>query len=456
MFKTKKILASIIIFLLNFLLLCSIACKKENSRPHIIFYLLDAGRADYFGCYGQKDNLTPHMDQMAKNGILFARYYANSFYTRGSLSNLFTGRYDVFDILHQFDDKSHKPLTPKTRKDELTSDCILLTDLLRESGYRTIALAANPFLTPQCILGSSFDQCIQFDPPKKRSAERVEVIFKEALKIIETQQKENKQRPIFLYIHLMDTHAPHLPPPLFNKYRENPPPFIHDPQYLKLAGRAKGSMAYVDHCLGQFHQELKKALKGNTIEIITADHGDSYGEAGCLYHHVPSFCREEVHRIPLIISGIQMSGKKNKIEDWTSTVDIFPTILEMIGFKSNNNFLVDGSSLTMLMQSPKGDKRSNGVFFVLEKQCGFRKEGKTYKIQNDELQILNEGQELFEPPTKLNDMISSLPKEFLDLRIKYLERLVLRNKMKRTGYQERVDETAKSRKEQLKSLGYVK
>jgi choline-sulfatase len=65
---------------------------------HIILYVLDALRADHLGCYGYGRNITPHIDQLAADGVVFANCFTSTTWTRPVAASILTG---VYPTVHQ-------------------------------------------------------------------------------------------------------------------------------------------------------------------------------------------------------------------------------------------------------------------------------------------------------------------------------------------------------------------
>jgi arylsulfatase A-like enzyme len=148
----------------------------------------------------------------------------------------------------------------------------------------------------------------------------------------------------FLWIHYFDAHAPYNPP-FFYKIKY----LIKNYSTYKGFGlRSKayysGEVAYIDNNLGKLIRFLKQiGIYDNSLFIITADHGESLGEHNYSGHGHNLY--EESMRIPFILYSNSNSFPKGKIIDsFGSTIDIAPTILDLIGIDITQ-FDFDGTSL---------------------------------------------------------------------------------------------------------------
>ena len=129
------------------------------------------------------------------------------------------------------------------------------------------------------------------------------------------------------WIHLYDPHDPYDPPPPFKQQFADRP---YD-----------GEIAYVDQQLGRLFAFLKEAgLAGNTIVVLTADHGESLGEHRELRHGY--FIYDATAAVPLIIKSV--SGKPRVVSTVVRSIDIAPSILQMLGIPKGK--AMQGASLS--------------------------------------------------------------------------------------------------------------
>lgn len=119
--------------------------EKKIENFNLLFITLDTTRADSIGIYGNKDTLTPNIDMLGQNGILFKNCYAPVPLTLPSHCSIFTGRYP---IAHQVRNNG----TYYLNKNELT-----LAELFKESGFQTSAIIASFTLFSKFGLSQGFD-----------------------------------------------------------------------------------------------------------------------------------------------------------------------------------------------------------------------------------------------------------------------------------------------------------
>lgn len=107
--------------------------KKAQPKPDIILIVLDTLRADRLSCYGYSRETSPHIDAFAKDGVVFERAISPAQWTIPAHASLFTGEYPSTHLTTQIYDKHSR-------------DQIMLAEVLRREGYRTVSFCNNPLL----------------------------------------------------------------------------------------------------------------------------------------------------------------------------------------------------------------------------------------------------------------------------------------------------------------------
>lgn len=112
---------------------------------------------------------------------------------------------------------------------------------------------------------------------------------------------------------------------------------------IKRAKRAYyGSVSYVDDCIGKLLETLNDAgLADNTIVIFSGDHGDMLGERG-LWYKMSYF--ESSVRVPLLVNYPKWF-QPHRVSQNVSTLDLLPTICDLIGTKPSPHLPMDGQSM---------------------------------------------------------------------------------------------------------------
>lgn len=322
--------------------------RAANSRPNVVLIVLDTTRRDYLGCYGHPGGLTPELDRIAAEGVVYEDAFSAAPWTVPSHASMFTGLYPT----------SHG--CSYERHLWLDDEFVTLAEMLRDEGYQTLALNSNLYL-PNCNLLQGFDTMVQL-PGRYGSGLALQPLAAvagaparwmdwgaAAAPIQFTKwlaEVRLSDRPFFLFINLFEAHSPYLPPyserasylpqdvdylaatafardfePYVNQIRRT-----RDPETARLVQSLyRGEVRYQDKCLGDILALLRAhADLDNTLLIITADHGDNLGEQG-RWDHVHAINDALIH-VPLIIrypprfpGGIRLSGL-------CQTVDLIRTV----------------------------------------------------------------------------------------------------------------------------------
>jgi arylsulfatase A-like enzyme len=142
---------------------------------------------------------------------------------------------------------------------------------------------------------------------------------------------KSDERPFFLTVLCSVTHDPYEVPAWFGKEAKEP------------LGRYQEAIAYTDKFLAALEVELARLnLTDKMIVCVVGDHGEAFGEHGLLGHERIAF--EEVLRIPFCIRAPYFLEGGLKVTCPASSVDVTPTLLGILGFRSEAGSF-DGSNL---------------------------------------------------------------------------------------------------------------
>lgn len=319
--------------------------RESASRPNIIWIVLDACRPDHLSCYGYKRPTSPVMDGIARRGVLFENHFAQGLWTPVSVPSYMTGRYFPNSCVHGGDmvDPRESPAYEK-----------LFPDILRSNGYETCCFSTQPFIGKGTAICNSFDTFIYIPAAKGGSKVYLDEFFPLVLEKINTLRQ-----PYFIYLHLMDTHLPHLLNPPYNHWLEKEDvgrvkggtvedgenKEFTDEEKRHLVNLYDGSIRRADVAMENIIGNLSRTgMDKNTILLINADHGEVLGEDGHFLGHGSSF--DEVMKVPFILAGPGIPAKK-KLDCLTENVDIVPTLCELANIQTEAKF--DGKSLVSVM-----------------------------------------------------------------------------------------------------------
>ncbi len=277
------------------------SCNRGDDRPLplVLLVTIDTLRADRLSSYGGRVP-TPAIDGLAESGIRFDRAYAPSPLTGPSHASLFTG---LLPPEHGVRDNG----VPLERS------VPTLAEAFRDEGYETAAFVGAAPLDERLGFSrgfTTFDGRFRTRPGSNLFAERR---AREVTALASTfvRERTDPGRPLFLWIHLFDPHAPYEPPAPFDRF---PDPY-------------DGEIAYVDFVLGEFLSFLRLAglLGPRSLVVVVSDHGESLGEHGEATHGL--LLHDATLRVPLVLSG---AGLARSVETApVSLVDAAPTILAL-------------------------------------------------------------------------------------------------------------------------------
>lgn len=312
------------------LLLAGQTSFARAARSNFILITLDTTRADRMGFLGSNRGLTPNLDRLAKQGVVFSRAYSQVPLTFPSHASILTGTYPQF---HQVNDFGMP----------LSKDLPSLPEILQKHGYKTAAFVGSAALDPKSgwVPGldrgfDTYEASFSFQEPGDDRYQTMERRGGEVVARALLWLKSHSKRPFFLWIHLYDPHAPYEPPePFKDRYSKQP----YD-----------GEIAYSDSALGKLFDGLRaRGLFNSTLIAVMSDHGEAFGEHGEYYHG--TFLYDETIHVPLLFKMPAQRFAGTRINVRAELVDVAPTILEWAGIPAPKS--VQGESLLALVKSAK-------------------------------------------------------------------------------------------------------
>jgi arylsulfatase A-like enzyme/Flp pilus assembly protein TadD len=315
-------------FLLTFLLLLSAPRLLHAEAPNIIFITVDTTRADRMGFLGSKLGLTPNLDLLARQGVVFEHAYSQAPLTPVSHATIFTGTYPQF---HTVTDFGHP----------LPALLPFVPEILKKSGYHTGAFIGSLILDPKASMAPGFDRGFDvfeagFHPKHGPDEGRYDTVERRAGDVVHraiTWLNKAHSSPFFIWVHLYDPHAPYDPPPPYDTRFKDP---------------YNGEIAYADASLGKLFTYLRqRGLYERSLIMVMSDHGESLGAHGEAMHGI--FLYDETIRVPLLfkLPGAVLAGRR--VSSRVRLVDVAPTLLSMLSLPLPPTF--QGESLVPLMKA---------------------------------------------------------------------------------------------------------
>jgi arylsulfatase A-like enzyme len=330
--------------------------RRTDERWNVFVFSVDTLRADHLGCYGYARATSPHVDAIAKEGVLFEHVVAPAPWTLPSYGSFFTGCSPALHRAGVNTEKEerfgHDEDATKKELEALRSDLPTLAETLASAGYATAGFQANSFLRAKNGLARGFDRYVFYQYRSDFGAEL-------AMRWIE----DHRSRPWFCFLHVMDVHQPYSPPPPYDrKFSERSfeevadyPPNIEalrakepDAATRKLlVDEYDGAIASVDDRIGQVLDKLRALGElDRTLVVIHSDHGEEFWEHGGYEHGHAE--HEEILHVPLVLRMPGKLPKGARIAPRVRGIDVMPTVIALLGIRTPPG--IEGKSLLPLVE----------------------------------------------------------------------------------------------------------
>jgi len=318
-----------------------------KAQPNFLVIMVDTLRPDFLGSYGFPQNISPHLDDLAQDSVVFEEAFGAASWTRASTASLFTSMVPT----------SH---TCDAKVDMLPDDVLTIAEVLRGEGYVTGGLPNNINVTRSFNFQQGFDwfdyqapdyiagatetasQLSMYNVVRKvrdrlaGEAKRVEDYYQPADVVLGNTQDfmaANKDRRWFMWAHLMEPHDPYFERPMNGNAigraeMERPPVELKE----RIVQSYTEEITWMDVELGKFFTWMKaEGLYDNTVVIITSDHGEEFLEHGGWWHGTTLY-DEQIH-LPLIVKlpGSKWAG--TRVPWQVRQLDIAATMAVMGGAK---------------------------------------------------------------------------------------------------------------------------
>jgi arylsulfatase A-like enzyme/Flp pilus assembly protein TadD len=292
-----------------------------SSLRTVVIITVDTLRADRVGAYGWAAARTPAMDALAARGARFTHAFAAAPITLPSHASLMTGLYPPgHGSRHNGMRISETPAT--------------LAAVLRDQGWATGAFVGAFPLDRRFGLDRGFDHYgdrMPRGPDGRLLDERPgSQVVDEALE----WTRALGDRPLLLWVHLFEPHAPYEPDPARGPAGRSEPPSV----------RYDDEVARADREIGRLLSGLGRR-EASALVIVAGDHGEAFGEHGEIAHSV--FLYDTTLRVPFIIAGPGTGAVPAVLDSNVSLVDVFPTVLDALGLPNRD---VDGVSLRPVLE----------------------------------------------------------------------------------------------------------
>ncbi|MEO8294438.1 MAG: sulfatase [Gemmatimonadota bacterium] len=336
----------------------------ESGRRNVLLIILDTVRAANLSLYGYDRPTTPNLESLARRGVRFDQAFSAAPWTLPSHASLLTGRWP-----HELSADWESPLDNR----QLT-----LAEYFDGQGYATGGFVANvgycswefgldrgfshyqDFLVNwRSILASSsigrqMDRSYLLRGIIRSDQHLVRIAAPDINRGFLHWVDGRDGRPFFAMLNYYDAHGPYLPPPPFDRKfspegRNADLSALH--RYLARPARAglgpdvvaremaqyDGALAYLDQELGALFQSLEtRGLLANTIIVVTADHGEEFGEHG-VFDHGNSLYSPAVH-VPLVVVAPGLVPPGRSVSQAASLRNVARTLTHLSGMRDTAAF----------------------------------------------------------------------------------------------------------------------
>ena len=345
------------------------AADPSAPRPNIV--LIDADDLGFgdLGCYGETKILTPRIDQLAKEGLLFRQMYASTSLCSPSRASLLTGSYARRVGMDTGDKPADGVLYPADHKG-LNPEEDTIAEILRRAGYATAAfgkwhLGDQPAFLPtkqgfdtfygipysndmgKILPNGTTDPNRKYPPlPLLRNDKVIETEPDQAMfnKNLTGEalvwMQANKDRPFFVYLPYITPHVPLIPHPDFARKSKR--------------GAYGDLVEEFDHSVGRILDYLKENnLAENTIVIVTSDNGgkESVKANNGGLRGGKSTPFEGGHRVPCIVRWPGHIPPGSTTAALATQMDFLPTFAALAG-AGFDAARIDGKDIRSLLAEP--------------------------------------------------------------------------------------------------------
>ncbi|MCP4642047.1 MAG: sulfatase [bacterium] len=351
---------------------CATAGSAPTRKPNIVFMLIDdLGWADV-ACYGNTYHETPNIDRLATQGMRFTDAYAACPVCSPTRASIVSGQYPAHLGITDFIPGHLRPWAkmrmPVNRTQYLPLEHVTVAEALKEAGYATAAFGKwhlggrDHFPDKQgfdtSLVTNGRHTKFRTTPPTEVSDDDYlsETLTDHAEKFMEA----NRDTPFFLYL---SHYAVHIPldarEALVKKYEAKPKPDgrIAHPVYAAM-------VEHVDQSVGRIMDKLRELnLEDDTVLVFFSDNGGLQlrfdGKGPFVTENTP--LRDEKGSVyeggvrePLIVRWPGRIKPGSECDVPVTSVDFYPTFLELAGTERPARQVLDGESILPLLNQRGG------------------------------------------------------------------------------------------------------
>jgi len=286
----------------------AIGFPNPPLKQNVILVIMESMTTRKLGLFGNKNHLTPHLDSIAKQSVLFTHFYSDGIHTFNGIYSTLFGMPSLLMTHHMKDIKNQQPYSG-------------IAKVLSKENYRTIFFTTHDDQFDNMagfLLPNGFQTIVsERNYPQNKVLSTLgvpdHVMFDDAIQRLNLFHQNNQ--PFFAAMMTGSDHRPY----------EIPQDISFHPHSSETG---KQAVEYADWAIGHFMEECsRQQWFDSTIFIFTSDHGALIDDADFYL---------SLHHIPLIIFAPQLL-KPAIVDDLGGQTDIFPTLMGMLNISYINN-----------------------------------------------------------------------------------------------------------------------
>ena len=330
-------------------------------KPNIVWLTLDSVRQDHTTMGGHERATTPNIQQIADDGVAFSAGFAHARASATSIPSILSGTFPSRHGTYYEDSTAFPDAVP------------LVSELLSEVGYHTVGVSNNAYAGELTDTDRGFDEftLLGSSPVEILKSAGVWNVLKFVANIrthsvgfdtdthahsgaylltqIAKQRVSQATEPLFMYVHYNEPHRAYYPPlPYLDRFTDDLSMSgqeaaeiameVHhnlveivangceltDEEIAALKAMYDAEIAYTDDLVGRLHDHIEAEL-GETILVVTADHGELFGEDDMLAHKYSM--HNGVLNVPMVLKGIDGLADEGLVQH----ADIMRTLVEVVG-----------------------------------------------------------------------------------------------------------------------------
>ena len=343
----------------------SVPIAGSSAHPNVMLIVMDTVRADHLSIFGYNRETSPNLKKLASDSTLYSHAVSAADITLTSHASILTGLYPSWHGAYC------QP--PDAYYGRSIGPVPTMTEVLARNGYHTLGTAANLYMRADFGLQRGFQQ-FRIPRPVPILAAESWYLLRNAMRNLiglfgDTSQFDRlysrgdgvnreffsllnqpalAQAPFFAFFNYMDAHFPYIPPHPYDRLFPGKDPHATQTDLVAIqrsvgdhggalppsfvvhsVSQYDGGIAYIDSQIGQLVDWLKRQnLYDNTMIVVTADHGESFGE-GRLFQHGNSLYSNLLH-VGLLVK-YPHRAHTGVVDTPVSLIDIFPTVMDVAG-----------------------------------------------------------------------------------------------------------------------------